>query len=167
MPDNLWSRLLFSFLVVALVALMSALLLRGLVIREFSEYIEGEMEDRIYWVIADLEATYAKHQEWDTPILQEDLIWALMLGLDVRLRDSSGTVVIDTPTAVSQLSAGIKSKMLALAAQRADSGDSPYYGYPLFEKGRQIGELEVRVLKPRRESIFIQRADRLLLISIV
>ena len=58
MPKSLWIKFLVLLLSVALIALSSALVLRELMIKDFREYLEGELEDRAYWVMADLEGTY-------------------------------------------------------------------------------------------------------------
>ena len=63
MPKSLWIKFLVLLLSVALIALSSALVLRELMIKDFREYLEGELEDRVYWVMADLEGTYEKYSE--------------------------------------------------------------------------------------------------------
>ena len=61
MLKNLWTKFLLLLVVVSTIALSSAFLLREFMIHDFRKYLEGEMEDRIYWVIADLESIYDQH----------------------------------------------------------------------------------------------------------
>lgn len=165
MLKSLWIKFLILLLGVSIIALSSALVLRELMIKDFREYFEGEMEDRVYWVMADLEGTYEKYSGWIEDVISEDTIWALMLGLEIKIRDMNGMVVMDTEKAINTLSPLVKRRVMTLSELRAERDDR-FFPYPLFLSGKEIGRLEVRFLRPRKENIFIERSNRLLLISL-
>ncbi|WP_333654012.1 hypothetical protein [Dissulfurispira sp.] len=77
-------------------------------IKDFREYLEGELEDRVYWVMADLEGTYEKYSGWNKEVIGEDAIWALMLGIEIRIFDIDGKLVMNTENALGTLSPLVK-----------------------------------------------------------
>ena len=166
MPKSLWIKFLVLLLSVALIALSSALVLRELMIKDFREYLEGELEDRVYWVMADLEGTYEKYSGWKEDVIGEDTIWALMLGLEIKIKDTGGNVVMDTEKAVSALSPLVKRRIMAVSNFTEKENPDAFQPYPLFLKGKEIGTLEVRFLRTGKESIFIKRSNRFLLFSL-
>jgi two-component system sensor histidine kinase BaeS len=167
MIRRLWVKFLMLLLAVSLIALSAALLLRELMVRDFRGYLEGEMEDRVYWVTASLESNYQNFPGWNWQSLVEDTVWALMLGFDVKLYDAKGALVVDTQSAIDSLSPLVKKRVLAIAESRTARESGQYVPYPLFLGGREIGLLRVKFLKPKKESIFIERSNRLLLISLL
>ena len=166
MPKSLWIKFLGLLLAVSLIALSSALVLRELMIKDFREYLEGELEDRAYWVMADLEGTYEKYSGWKEDVIGEDTIWALMLGLEIKIKDTGGNVVMDTEKAVSALSPLIKRRVMSVSNFTQSENQNAFQPYPLFLKGKEIGTLEVRFLRTGKESIFIERSNRFLLFSL-
>jgi two-component system sensor histidine kinase BaeS len=166
MIKNLWVKFLVLLLAVSAIALSSAFFLRDLMIRDFREYLEGEMEDRVYWVLADLENTYGKHGDWKKDEIQEDAVWALMLGLETKILDMNGRLVMDTARAIDSLAPLMKRRMSALSGYRAPKKAAGFIPHPIFLGGKEIGRLEVRFLRPTKETIFIQRSNRFLLGSI-
>lgn len=167
MLRNLWIKFFILLLGVSLIALSAALMLRELMIRDFREYAEGQLEDRVYWVIADLEGTYEKYRGWNEDVISEDAIWALMLGFEVRVLDSRGTVIMDTERALNVLSPLTRKRVAAIAHMSGAKKSEHYVPYPLFLAGKEIGSLEVRFLRPERENIFIERSNRFMLLSLL
>ncbi|MCL4476128.1 MAG: HAMP domain-containing histidine kinase [Nitrospirae bacterium] len=167
MLRSLWIKFFILLLGVSIIALSSAFILRELMVRDFREYSEGQMEDRVYWVIADLEGTYEKHGFWKEEIISEDAIWALMLGFEVKVLDRKGEPVMDTGKALGMLSSRIWKRIAAISNLSAAEKTERFHPYPLFLGGKQIGTLEVRFLRPERESIFIERSNRFLLFSLL
>ena len=166
MLKNLWTKFLLLLLIVSAIALSSAFLLRELMIHDFRKYLEGEMEDRIYWVIASLESTYDQNSGWKEDAMLEDTIWALMLGLEIRIKDADGNLLMETEKAVNSLSPLVKRRLNAVSQYRSPKTDNLFQPYPLFLAGKEIGSLEVYFLSPRKESIFIARSNTFLLISL-
>lgn len=166
MLKSLWIKFLILLLGVSVIALSSALVLRELMIKDFREYLEGEMEDRVYWVMADIEGTYEKHSKWEKTTIAEDAIWALMLGLEIKIKDAEGNIVMNTGKAVSTLSPLIKRRIMAVSNFTKSESQGAFQPYPLFLKGKEIGTLEVRFLQKGKEGIFIDRSNRFLLSSL-
>jgi len=166
MPKSLWIKFLVLLLAVSVIALSSALVLRELMIKDFREYMEGELEDRVYWVTADIERTYEKYSSWDKNTLAEDAVWALMLGLEIKIKDTDGNDVIDTEKAVSTLSPLIKRRVMGISDFEEKKGTGSFQPYPLFLEGKEIGTLEVRFLRRGKEGIFMERSNKFLLFSL-
>jgi two-component system sensor histidine kinase BaeS len=167
MFKSLWVKFLLLLFAVSLIALSAALLLRELMVRDFRGYLEGEMEDRVYWVTASLESNYQNFSGWNWQSIVEDTVWALMLGFDVKLYDAKGALVVDTQSAIDSLSPLVKKRVLAISESRTGRESGQYVPYALFLGGNEIGLLRVKFLRPKKESIFIQRSNRLLLISLL
>jgi two-component system sensor histidine kinase BaeS len=136
-------------------------------LKDFREYLEGEREDRIYWITAAMESSYDKNEGWSTKDVVEDMIWALMLGFDVRLYDMKGEVVMDTERAINAQSQAVVRRVIALSDFDERRTGEKFLPYPLFLGGEQIGHLEVSLLSPRKEGVFVARSDRLLLVSLL
>lgn len=167
MLRSLWVKFLILLVIISAIALSSAFVLRELMIHDFGKYLEGEMEDRIYWVIADLERTYEEYSGWKEDVIMEDAIRALMLGLEIRIRDGNDKVIMDSEKALNSLTPSVKRKLNAISQYRSPKTDNIFQPYPLFLAGKEIGSLEVRFLKPGKESIFIARSNTFLLISLL
>lgn len=170
MIKSLWIKFLILLFAVSVIALSAAFILRELMIHDFREYLEGEREDRVYWITADIERTYEKHNGWKREILgklSEDAVWAFMLGFETRILDSSGRVVMDTESALAALSPLVRSRVLGVSERAPREQAGPYLPYPLFLAGKEIGRIEVRFLKPQKESVFIDRSNKFLLFSLL
>jgi two-component system sensor histidine kinase BaeS len=166
MLKSLWIKFLILLCAVSVIALSAAFFLRELMVRDFRAFLEGEREDRVYWVTADLEATYEKYREWNKEVISEDAVWALMLGFELRILDNRGLAVMDTEKALATLSPLVRSRVLAVSEFPPREQAGPYLPYPLFLAGNEIGRLEVRFLKPEKESVFIERSNTFLLFSL-
>jgi two-component system sensor histidine kinase BaeS len=164
---SLWIKFFLLLIAVSLIALSSALLLRELMITDFRKYLEGEMEDRVYWVTASLESTYEKYSGWHKEKVVEDTVWALMLGFHIKLYDTDRRRVIDTETAVNRLSPLIKKRVTAISEHRNSESSGRYIPYSLFLDGKEIGQLEVSFLHPGKERVYIRRSNMMLFLSLL
>lgn len=167
MIRSLWAKFFILLLIVSMIALSAAFVLSKLMLRDFREYTEGQLEDRVYWVIADLEGTYEKYQGWKQEAIAEDAVWALMTGLQVRVIDNAGGFVMDTDRGLDLLSPLVRKRLFAISRLREMRQVGRFLSYPLFHKGQEIGSLQVRFLRPEREDIFVARADTFLLFSLL
>jgi len=167
MFKRLWVRFFLLLVAVSVIALSAALLLRELMVRDFRDYLEGEMEDRVYWVTASLESSFEKYAGWEKGRIVHDTVWALMLGFEVKLYDASGKLVIDTDSAIESLSTLEKKRVMAVSRLEQQRREGRFLPYGLFLGGTNIGVLEVRFLPPKKEMLFVQRSNRLLLISLM
>ena len=168
MFKSLQLRFLLLLIAVSLIALSAAFLLRELMLNDFREYLEGEREDRVYWITAAMESAYDKNNGWiNNKDVVENMLWALMLGFDVRLHDAKGDIVMDTEQAIVAQPQAVVKRVIALSDFDARRTGEKFIPYPLFLGGDQIGSVEVSLLKPRKEGVFIARSNELLLLSLV
>ncbi len=159
MIKSLWIKFLLLLFSVVIIALSSTLLLRELMVRDFRALLEGEQEDHVYAITADLESSYEKHGAWRTESTRQDAVWALMLGFDSKLEDKDGVVIMDTEQALKALSHNAVQRVQELSTLQSGETAGPFFQYPLFFKGEEIGKLEVRFLQPKREAVFIKRSN--------
>lgn len=167
MLRSLWLKFLILLLAVVAIALVSTILFRQFMLRDFRAYLEGETEDRVYLIQADLEGSYERYGGWKTDIQAQGAIRALMSGFEVRLTDHKGKLVIDTKSAIENASPLVKKRLEALTQFNVSESADVFVPYPLFLAGKQIGTLEVRRLRPIREDIFLRRSDGFLMLSMV
>jgi two-component system sensor histidine kinase BaeS len=166
MFKTLQAKLIILLLVVSLIALSAAFVLRELLISDFKDYIEGEIEDRVYWILADIEGAYEKNSGWTKERLVEDVVWAYMLGLEIRILDNNNNLIIDKDEAFANLSPLIKRRMLSMSESMVVKDES-FSPYPLFLRGKEIGTLEVRFLRSKKEDIFLKRSNKFLLFALL
>jgi two-component system sensor histidine kinase BaeS len=166
MLRSLWIKFLLLLVLVVIVGLSGTFLLRELMVGDFREYLEGEMEDRVAWLTASLESSYATNLGWRREDLIEAGVWALMMGMDIRLSNIRGALLIDTGQAVESLSPLVRKRVLAFTEQRRTGEGEEYIPYGLFLRGEQIAELGVRFLPPGREALFVRRSNRFLIFSV-
>lgn len=163
---GLYAKLLLLLLAVAAVSLLASVLVRDLMVRDFRSFREGEMEDRVYWVTADVENAY-DGSGWKVAAVAENTVRALMLGLETRIIDRGGRLVMDPQRALALLPEVRRQQVLSASRfpQRAGVGD--FVPYPLFAGDTEVGSLEVRFIPLEREALFIARSNRLLLGSAI
>lgn len=166
MHCSLRCKFLLLFILISAIALSSAFVLRGFIMRDFARYLDGESQDRIQRVVALLEGGYEQHGGWQRDRLATDLAWALQLGVETRLFDSTGRQVIDSEQALSALTPLMRSRVLDATGydQRTARGIS--IPYPLYLRGEEIGHLEARTLEQVKEGYFVRSSNRVLLISV-
>ena len=115
---SLWVKFLILLVGVAVLSLSGTFALRELMLRDFQAYVEGETEDKIYWIIADFEGAYDRNNGWNAEVQSRNLIWAFTLGFEIRLLDETGNLVIDTEKAIEKTNPQAKRRLLALSQFR-------------------------------------------------
>lgn len=165
MFSRLYIKFAVLFLFVAGVAFSASIIFRSLIINDFKDLREGEREDRVSWIAADIEGTYGKYHGWNGPAMAEDAIWALLLRMESRVFNAQGKLMMDPGMALDSLPAQIKSRVQAELGISQGKRVEGYFPYPLFWAGKEIGRLEVRFLPSRREELFIRRTNQFLLVS--
>jgi len=163
MFTSLRSQLLIMLVAVSLVALSAAFLIRTLIINDFGKYMDGESQDRIQCVIAGLEGHYIQRGGWDAGLMADGLIWAMMVGVESRVFDDAGRMVLDTKAAIASLPAAAARRVMEAGNYSLRNTDSEYVVYPLFYRGKESGRLEARLLYPVKEETFIRSSNRFLL----
>lgn len=166
MRCSLRCKFLLLFMLISAIALSSAFVLRGLIMRDFGKYLDGESQDRIQRVVALLEGGYEQNAGWQRDRLATDLAWALQLGVEVRLFDSAGRQVIDSTQAVSALSPLMFKRVLDATGYEPRTVQGTAVPYPLYLRGEEIGHLEARILDRVKEDYFVRSSNRVLLVSV-
>lgn len=166
MRCSLRCRFLLLFMLISAIALSSAFVLRGFIMRDFARYLDGESQDRIQRVVALLEGGYEQNGGWQRDRLATDLAWALQLGVEVRLFDSAGRSVIDSAQAVSALAPLMRNRVLDATGYDPRAVKGASVPYPLYLRGEEIGHLEARILDQVKEDYFVRSSNRVLLVSV-
>jgi len=166
MRCSLRCKLLILLLTVMAVALSAAIVLREFIVNDFRRYIDGESQDRIQRVIAQLEGSYDLQGAWKRDPLAAELSWALQMGVEARVSDSEGRLVLDTREAIDLLKPLMRKRVLEVSGYEPGSSDSEFVSHPLFLKGAEIGRLDVRLLNPLKDDYFISSSNRFLAVSI-
>jgi len=166
MRCNLRCRFLLLFMLISAIALSSAFVLRDVVMRDFARYLDGESQDQIHRVIALLEGGYDLNGGWKMEPLATDLAWALQLGVEVRLIDSDGQLVIDTEQAASSWTPLMRKRVLDSSGYDPRVLKGTLVPYPLYLRGDEIGQLEARMLDRVKEDYFVRSSERVLLVSV-
>jgi len=157
MLKKLWVRVFLILISVSAIALSSSLIVRELMVRDFRGYLEGQIEDRASWITTSLESTYEKYGVWPNPEIVENTVWALMLGFEMKLFDSDGSIVIDTDGAVNILSPLVKNRIRAISSLRYSDDSVKFHPYALFLAGKEVGRVDLRFLRSQKELFFIER----------
>lgn len=165
MPRRIWVKLFLLLLIVSAVAFSTALVFRHLVLKDFSRFSEGEMVDRAYWVSGDLEAEYERLKGWQQVTIAEDVIWALLLGLETRVYDKNNVLLMDTGKAIASLSPLARKRVSSMREGDLALAKGEFEKYPLYLGGEEIGMLELRRIGSSKEFLFVERANRFLLVS--
>ena len=166
MRCNLRCKFLLLFILISAIALSSAFVLRGLVMRDFAKYLDGESQDRIQRVVALLEGSYEHNGGWRQERLATDLAWALQLGVEVHLFDATGQPVIDSGQAVAALTPLMRRRVLDTTGYDPRAVKTAAVPYPLYLRGEEIGHLEAQVLERIKEDYFVRSSNRVLLVSV-
>jgi two-component system sensor histidine kinase BaeS len=166
MRCSLRCKLLILLLTVMAVALSAAVVLRGFIINDFKNYSDGESQDRVQRVIAQLEGGYDLHGAWKRDALAVELAWALQMGVDARIYDAGGTMLLDTRLAITLLNPLMRKRVLEVSGYDPSASDSEFISHPLFLKGIEIGRLDARLLNPLKDDYFIRSSNRFLAVSI-
>lgn len=166
MRCSLRCKFLLLFILISTIALASAFVLRGLIMRDFGHYLDGEYEDRVQRVVALLEGGYDQNGGWQRERLATDLAWALQLGIEVHLFDPANRPVIDSWQAVSALTPLMRKRVLDATGYEPQALKGALVPYPLYLRGEEIGHLEARILDQVKEDYFVRSSNRVLLISV-
>ncbi|MDK9716277.1 MAG: HAMP domain-containing histidine kinase [Trichlorobacter sp.] len=168
MRFNLQRKLLVLLGLVILIALSSSVLLRNFVIRDFKAFGEGRMFDRLYQIQAVLEGRYEQAGGWKRERVADDLVWAWLSGIELRLYNTDSQLVLDTRQALASLPPVMQQRIAASTGRRPlPPGATEFQSYPLFLKGEEIGHLDLQLPKPVHEAFFIRSSNLFLIYSLL
>lgn len=166
MRCSLRCKFLLLFILISIIALSSAFVLRGVIMRDFARYLDGESQDRIQRVVALLEGGYEQNGGWQRERLAADLAWALQMGVEVRIFDSAGRPVLDSEQAVSALTPLMRKRVLDTTGYVPMTVQGTPVPYPLYLRGEELGFIEARILDQIKEGYFVRSSNRVLLVSV-
>ncbi|MFO0752057.1 MAG: HAMP domain-containing sensor histidine kinase [Thermodesulfovibrionales bacterium] len=162
------TKIFLAFIIVITAALFSNFVFQWLIIRDFDAYVKGVKEDQLYWILASVEGSYNAGR-WDKASLSETIHWAMMLGLDIRIVDTSGKEVLSSHEVLDSLSDAMMKRMHDLFHVQKTVGS--FERYPLYLKGQMVGTLLTRPFQKEalqeKELIFKERAKDFIYISLL
>jgi len=165
MFKSLWAKFFILLLVVSLIGLSAALYMRHMMLRDFEAYLDGERLDRVYLVMANLEGSHERNNGWDRREISRSAVRALMLGMEIQVRNTDGSILMDTLLALEDLPPFMTRRVLSTAGGESPTGSGNFSPYPLFLGGKRIGTMDVKFLSHDRGLLFIQRSNKFLLLS--
>jgi len=166
MRCSLRCKFLLLFILISAIALSSAFVLRGLVMRDFARYLDGESQDRVQRVVALLEGGYEQNGGWQRDRLATDLAWALQVGVEVALFDAAGRTIITSGQAVSAVTPLMRKRVLDATGYEQGALQGALVQYPLYLRGEEIGYIQARLLDQVKEDYFVRSSNRVLLVSV-
>ncbi len=168
MRFNLQRKLLLMLLAVCLVALGAAFTLRGLLLHDFKALNAARDQEHIYRVLTSLEGQFARQRGWQRPAVTDELLRALQSGIEARLYDTDGNLLIDTDQALQSLPLLNRRRLLVTTGYGRDARPKgPFSTYSITFHSQVIGWLAARQLRPLDEQQFLLSANRFLLASVV
>lgn len=161
------TKLFSAFLLVILIALISNLIFKDHMMKDFDGYIKGVKEDHLYWVLASVEGSY-QDGKWNMYSLSDAIHWGMMDGLEFRVIDNGGAEVIDSHKVMDSLPQSMRRKMERLI--NVHTAEGQFERHPLYIEGREIGTLYVRPLESggsikEKENTFKKRGLSFMTIS--
>ncbi len=163
--SRLWFKFLSVLVTVVAVGLSATFLLRDLMVKDFIVFLETEMEDRVGWLTASLVGSFENNLEWKAEEISDELAWAAMMGIESRLYDVEGNLLMDTDRAIKRLPFYVQKRVLSIVGDREAIGT--FTPNSLSIGGAEIGRLEVRFHGPGKETQYIRSSNRFLLLSVV
>lgn len=164
---NLQLKLWILLLVVMVTTLSSAVLVRNLLVRDFRAYGEGQALDRLYQTQAILEGYYQQKQVFRQEDVVDIFAWAWLSGLDLRLLDKQGSLVLDSMQALELLPVAMRQRVLdSTNRQPQVVQNKELQPYPLFSAGIEIGTLEAALPHLDHENLFVSSSNKFLIYSI-
>jgi len=161
---SLWGKSFLVLLLVSAVGLSATFFLRGMMLQDFRSFLDAEQLDHVFIVTANLEGSWERDSGWDQASLSENVVQALLLGMEIQVLDEGGSVLMDTDRAVEGLSRLMRRRVISLGGGGA-SPSGEFIPYPLFLGGERIGTVNIRFFGHDRSAVFVERSGKLLLLS--
>ncbi len=160
------TKIFLSFLTVIVVAIVSNVIFKNLIVRDFDDYRAGVQQANIYWLIASVEDSF-EDGKWNHSSLMDAVHWGLMLGLDMDVFDVDGKNIMDNTHVFAHISSPMRLKMEHLI--RTSRSVKEYKSYYIFSSGKRVGQLRFKPLIRReirkKEDIFKERLMRFMIVS--
>jgi len=139
--------------------------MRHLLISDFNDLLEGEIEDRVYWLTNYLEQRYEKDGELSEKLADDVIRFALMMGFEMKIFDDSDKLVSDTYKTYNKSDEYMKRRLSSYYRIILSQHDGDFKSYPLFCKGEEIGNIEIKFVGSERKALFLKRSGLFLLLA--
>jgi len=116
------NKLFLPFIAITLLVFTTHLINEHFMSRDFEDYVNGTNQDKLYWIMAAVEGSYADGK-WDHMPLHEAVHWAIMLGFDIKVMDMEKKEVINSAMVMDMLSPSMKRRMTAIADISSATGE--------------------------------------------
>lgn len=161
------TKLFFAFILFIFLTVISNVVFEHLIIGDFNDFLKGEEEDHIYWILASVEGSY-EDSTWNRPMLSDALHWGLMLGFEIYVEDNAGNGILSSKEVLSTMKPNMFERMDSLI--NLPDGIGEFTWYPLYVEGGKIGTIYMRPFEklgliPLKEEVFRRRGREFLIIS--
>jgi two-component sensor histidine kinase len=138
-----------------------------MIVKNFQEYVEDERSVLLSLISSDLEGSFERNLKWDKGAVSGIVVSALQRGVQVKLVDPHGDVVMDTEQALALLPSSRASKISAAAGYNGEDKGTDYRSYPLIIEKDSVGRLEVKFLGKSRSDALTSRAGIVVLLGVL
>lgn len=142
--------------------------MRGLLLSDFKDFVEGEREDKIYWLTNYLEQRYQFEGQLTKKITEDIIRLAMIMGMEVKIFDDNEVLISDTDKAYLNSDELIRKRLVSYYKKIKEQAKEEYNSYPLYSGGEEIGTMEVRYahLSPK-SNLFLERSNSFFFVAIV
>lgn len=149
-----------------LIVFLSLFYMRQLLLLDFNEFIEGNLEDKVYWITNYLEQRYQEEKDF-RKVAEDSARLALIVGLEVKIFDDNDLLITDTHRAFNNALPIVKKRLKSVYEKiQTNATSKNFASYPLFTGGEEIGTIEVRKLSDDKTFLFVRRTNQFFLISL-
>lgn len=149
-----------------LIVFLSLFYMRQLLLLDFNEFIEGNLEDKVYWITNYLEQRYQEEKDFKK-VAEDSARLALIVGLEVKIFDDNDLLITDTHRAFNDALPVVKKRLKSVYEKiQTNATSKNFASYPLFSGGEEIGTIEVRKLNDDKTFLFVRRTNQFFLISL-
>ncbi|MDX9714908.1 MAG: HAMP domain-containing sensor histidine kinase [Dissulfurispiraceae bacterium] len=160
------TKIFLAFVSIIIAVLLSNFIFEKFILNDFDEYVDKVKDDQFYWVITSIEDSY-NNGRWNLGMLSDAVHWAMMLGINLRITDSTGAEIISSEVVAQTLSPGMLRRLHDSFNLRKSAAH--FYEYPLVINGRKTASLFWQPYDKkdllRKEMIFKQRVNNFLIFS--
>lgn len=150
-----------------LISFLAIYTLKFYLVKDFNEYVAGEVEDRVYWLTNYIEQRYEQEGKLSERLGDEILRLAFVMGFEGRLFDYNDKIVSQTEEAIERAPNYVKRRLSRLMKKNKLSDNNiEYIPYTLFNKGEEIGTLELKYLGNFKKAVFLSRVSNFLFFAL-
>ncbi|MBF0466216.1 MAG: HAMP domain-containing histidine kinase [Nitrospirae bacterium] len=162
------TKLFLSFATVIIIALISNLIFKWLITKDFNDYVAANETQNISWVVSTVQDAYQTEGNGCGNLLYDAVHWGLMLGLYVEILDKDGNVVMDAKSVFSGHHS-VMTRNMEDILKTGKKGEH-YKDYPIMVNGSLLASVWIWPITgygfpSLKENLFKKRGKHFLLIS--